>query len=197
MLPVMRSLVRAAFLLTVIAIAGGAVACSDDDGENGPSPSTSATATESAAGTLSLESSAFEDGATIPVKYTCDDEDISPPITIGGVPQNTVALALVVKDTQTTGQVGFTHWVVFNIDPSTTDVPEGTVPGNGIEGQTSQGHPGYFGPCPPSGEALYTFTLYAVDSSLDIGASVPPDAVEAAMAGHIVDQTQLTGVYAR
>lgn len=126
-----------------------------------------ATATPVAGGAMSLTSSAFADNEPMPVQYTCDGDNISPPLTIDGIPEGAASLALTVIDIDGPGGA-FVHWTVWNIDPATTAVPENTVPQGGGEGATSRDEPGYFGPCPPSGTHRYVFTLYVLDAPLQL-----------------------------
>ena len=184
-----------------------AIACGDDgDSGGGSSPTATeaddvATATEAstpAEGAMSLTSSAFGNNETIPTVYTCDGDNISPPLAISGVPSGAVALALVMHDPDAPVAGGFTHWVVLNIDPPVADVAEDSVPGGGIVGLTETGRAGYTGPCPPSGTHRYVFTLYALDEALDL--DPPTDGkteIEAAVEGHVLAQAELIGTYAR
>jgi Raf kinase inhibitor-like YbhB/YbcL family protein len=193
-------LIRLAAIPLIIALALGAAACEDDgDGEDTtPTSETQPTATDAPASSdVSLTSSAFADGETVPVKYTCDGDSVSPPLTIAGVPEDAATLALVVDDPDAPGG-SFVHWTVYNIDPTTGEVAEGLVPGDGTEGLNSTLEPGYTGPCPPSGTHRYIFTLYALDVGLQLDAASSGKAeIEAAMQDHILAQAELTGTYAR
>jgi Raf kinase inhibitor-like YbhB/YbcL family protein len=92
----------------------------------------------------------------------------------------------------------FVHWTIWNLDPTATELLAGAVPDFGTEGRTGRGDPGYFGPCPPSGEHHYVFELYALDEALDLDPATSGKAeLLAAMQGHILDQAKLTGTYAR
>lgn len=180
-------------------------ACGDDDEVgDGPEPTasvptldgaqTSATTGEPADGGLSLTSSAFEDNGTIPVKYTCNGENVLPPLTIADAPEDTASFAITTTDLD--GPSGdFVHWTVWNIDPVTTEIPEASVPIGAVEGATGRGAPGFFGPCPPSGEHRYVFDLYALDISLTLNPTADKAALLAAMEGQILEQTSLTGLY--
>jgi Raf kinase inhibitor-like YbhB/YbcL family protein len=191
-------------LLPVIAVALLAYACSDSDNDGRDAPEPTATQENApadtqtpAAGAMSLTSSAFADNEPMPVQYTCDGDNISPPLSIGGVPDGTVSLALTVIDIDGPGGA-FVHWTVWNIDPATTAVSENTVPQGGGEGTTSRGQPGYFGPCPPSGSHRYVFTLYALDDNIVvIGDEPDTDNIESFLEGHVLATAQLTGTYAR
>lgn len=180
-------------------------ACGDDNGYAPNATSTIApgataqptTTDEPDASTLQLTSGAFNDGDAMPVEYTCDGNDTSPPLALSGVPDEAAALVLTVVDTDVPNG-GFVHWTVWNIDPATADVAQGTVPSGGIEGQTSRGSPGYFGPCPPTGMHHYVFTLYALDAGLVLDPATDGRAeIEDAIQGHVLATAELTGAYER
>ena len=142
---------------------------------------------------LTLASSAFDDGATIPALYTCKGKDLSPPLYISGVPSGTKSLTLTLEDPDTS--IGtFDHWVVFNIDPSTSVIAEGMQP-NGILGKGTSGETAYVSPCPPSGIHHYIFSLYAVDTRLPLSFGVTKQQVLEAMKGHIIGTTRLVGMF--
>jgi Raf kinase inhibitor-like YbhB/YbcL family protein len=152
---------------------------------------------------FTITSTAFADGTNIPVKYSCNGQNISPPLNWSGIPAGTASLALIMDDPDAV----YTHWVVFNLPPDEGGLPE-AVPkdeelANGaLQGKLGSGgigYPtGYFGPCPPKGSAHhYRFTLYALDNTLDVSAGASKDQVLQAMEGHILGQTQLVGIYQR
>ena len=114
------------------------------------------------AGKITLASSAFGTNQSIPAKYTCTGQNISPPLQWNGVPKNAATLALHVDDPDAPGG-HFTHWDVTQIPASTTSIPEGGHVGS--EGTNGFGKQGYGGPCPPSGEHRYVFTLRALDAN--------------------------------
>lgn len=148
-------------------------------------------------GELRLTSSAFDDGEPIPADYTCDGEDVIPPLTISGAPDSVVSFALTVTDIDVAGG-GFVHWVVWDIPPTSTDTPRGTVPFAGQEALTSRNTPGYFGPCPTSGVHHYVFDLYALDTGITIDTLKNGKAeLLRDIQGHIIAQTKLTGTYER
>ncbi|MFH0987483.1 MAG: YbhB/YbcL family Raf kinase inhibitor-like protein, partial [Patescibacteria group bacterium] len=103
---------------------------------------------------LTLKSSAFENNSSIPQKYTCDGENISPPLTISGEPQEAKDLVLILEDPDAP-QGTFTHWTIWNIPLGIKEIEEGMAPEGAIEGQTDFGEIGYGGPCPPSGTHRY------------------------------------------
>jgi len=145
---------------------------------------------------MQITSTAFEAGQTIPSKYTCDGENINPPITILDVPEGTKSLVLIFDDPDAPAGT-WIHWLVWNIAPSTGIILENSVPQGAIEGTTSFGKTGYGGPCPHSGEHRYFFKIYALDTMLNLDSSIDIAALETAMEGHILDKAELMGVYSR
>jgi Raf kinase inhibitor-like YbhB/YbcL family protein len=157
----------------------------------------SATSTEKGVGEMAVQitSSEFNDGGTIPVRFTCDGEDLSPPLAWTGLPTGTQSLALVVDDPD--APVGtWVHWVIFNLPADTNSLPEG-VSGLGTGGLNSWRRLGYGGPCPPSGTHRYYFKLYALDSMLSLPQGASKGDLEKAMQGHVIAQGQLMGTYSR
>jgi len=151
---------------------------------------------------LSLSSIAFKGGERIPVKYTCEGQDVSPPLTWSEPPQGTQSLTLIVDDPDAPGGA-FTHWVLFNIPPDSGELPEAVptqaqLSSGALQGKNDFGKIGYGGPCPPPGRPhRYCFTLYALDRVLDLKAGVSKKQVLDAMQGHILAQEQLIGTYQR
>ncbi len=145
---------------------------------------------------MNITSPAFENSAPMPSKYTCDGEDISPPLHISGVHPDAKSLILIVDDPDAPGGT-WVHWVVWNIHPSISDVAEGSVPEGGIEGRTSFGRGGYGGPCPPRGMHRYFFKIYELDIVLNIPLTSEVDDVEEAMKGHVLADAKLMGTYSR
>ena len=143
---------------------------------------------------LQIISPAFKDNEYIPKKFTCDGEDINPSLLIKNVPSGAKSLTLIVDDPDAPGGT-WVHWTVWNIDPSTTSIPENNVPAGSVEGTTDFGTPGYRGPCPPSGTHRYFFKLYALDTNLDLDSSALASDIEAAMDGHILASSELIGLY--
>ena len=143
---------------------------------------------------LSVKSPAFESGKPIPKKYSCDGQDINPPLTIEGTPKEAKTLVLVVDDPDAPSGT-FDHWVVWNIPVSTSKINENTVPGK--EGMNSARQPGYMGPCPPSGTHRYFFKAYALDTELSLGIASKKKDVEKAIQGHIIAKGELMGLYSR
>jgi Raf kinase inhibitor-like YbhB/YbcL family protein len=150
--------------------------------------------------TLLISSTAFEAGGRIPLKYTCDGQNMSPPLAWREPPKQTQAFALIVDDPDAPGGV-FTHWVLFNVPAITRQLEEGVpaqerVQNGAWQGKNDFGKIGYNGPCPPRGSVhRYFFTLYATDKLLDLKAGASKQQVFDAMRGHIVAQGQLVGTY--
>ena len=144
---------------------------------------------------MMLSSASFENEKLIPAEYTCDGDDVSPPLTITEVPKNAKSLALIMDDPD--APVGtFTHWVVWNILPQKSQFAKGEQV-QFKQGSTDFGSTGYGGPCPPSGTHRYFFKLYALDSMLDLKDNTTKKDLEKAMIGHIIEQATLIGKYSR
>ena len=150
---------------------------------------------------LKISSSAFADGGAIPKKYTCEGDDLSPPLAFSGVPDGTQSLALIVDDPDAPDpaapKMTYVHWVLFDLPPDTTEIIEGMValPGGTKSGLNDWKSPGYGGPCPPIGRHRYFFKLYALDARLEgLSAATKAD-VLAAMQGHVLAEAQIVGTY--
>ena len=146
-------------------------------------------------GTLKITSSAFHDGGNIPSKFTCDGSDTSPPLQITGVPSEAKSLVLIADDPDAPGGL-FTHWLIWNIPPQTTSIPEGSSV-KGVQGANDFGKSGYRGPCPPPGTHRYSFKVFALDRELEVRAGAKRSRVDTAMKGHIIAQGELVGRYGR
>jgi len=147
-------------------------------------------------GELRITSPAFKDNEFIPVKYTCDGEDINPPLLIGNIPPETKSLALI-NDDPDAPMGTWVHWVVWNISPTTGEIKENSVPEGSRQGINDFGKHDYGGPCPPSGTHRYFFKLYALDRLLDLTSNAKKGDLEKAMKGHILAQAQIIGLYRR
>jgi Raf kinase inhibitor-like YbhB/YbcL family protein len=151
---------------------------------------------------LSVLSPAFQEGERIPVKYTCQGEDVSPSVAWGEPPTGTQSFTLIVDDPDAPGGV-FTHWVLFNIPSHSLELPEAIptqaeLPSGALQGRNDFGRIGYGGPCPPPGSPhRYQFILYAVEQPLDLKAGVSKKQVLNAMQGHVLAEGQLMGTYQR
>lgn len=152
--------------------------------------------------TFQLESSAFENGKTIPRKYTCDGEDVSPPLMWKGAPEGTKSFALICDDPDAP-LMTWTHWVVYGIPASVDYLLEGLPKAEVVAGVIKQGsnsgrRVGYAGPCPPGGKVhRYYFRIYALDADPDIKPGESKKHLEEAMKGHVLGQAETMGLYTR
>lgn len=145
---------------------------------------------------LEVTSSAFAQGEAIPQKYTCDGEDVSPPLAWTGAPESVASYALIMDDPDAPAGT-WVHWVLFDISPQTTKLAEDVPATVGVQGNSSWDRTGYGGPCPPSGEHRYFFKLYALDTTLGLEAGATKEEVLEAMSDHVVAQGELMGTYSR
>jgi Raf kinase inhibitor-like YbhB/YbcL family protein len=154
---------------------------------------------------LTLESSAFAHGGSIPAKYTCDGQDVSPPLAWLGVPDAAKSLALIVDDPDAPDPKApkrvWVHWVLYNLPPQDGGLTQGAkgeaLPAIAVEGTNDWPRVGYGGPCPPIGRHRYFFKLFALDTVLpNLGKATKAD-VEKAIQGHIIEQAELMGTYER
>jgi len=187
---------RCAILIAVVPGLLLVMACAGPDA--GPAAETET----KPAGTLTLSSTAFAEGEDIPAKYSCDGDNVSPPLAWSEPPEGTRALALIMDDPDAPAGV-FNHWVIFNLPAYTRQLREGMptdaeLSDGTLQGRSSFGRVGYGGPCPPAGPShRYRLTLYAVDEPLQLAAVATREQVLDAMRGHILAQDTLTGRYRR
>ncbi len=149
--------------------------------------------------TLTITSTAFPHNGEIPPRFTCDGEDISPPLLFSGIPTNAGSLALIVDDPNAPDpaapKVTWVHWVVYNIPATATGLPEGAT---GLPSGTNDWkRSDYGGPCPPIGRHRYFFKLYALDIVLPDLSHPSKPALEQAVQGHIIEQATMIGTYRR
>lgn len=152
-------------------------------------------------GNMELKSAAFVHGGEIPRKYTCDGENINPPLSISGVPAGAESLVLIMDDPDVPRSVRpdgmWDHWLVWDIPPETMEIAEGSEP-PGTVGRNTSGETGYQGPCPPDREHRYFFRVYALDAVLGLSPDkTGKDDLFAAMSDHILGQAELMGRYKR
>jgi Raf kinase inhibitor-like YbhB/YbcL family protein len=151
--------------------------------------------------TLTLSSSAFSAGGSIPALYTCEGKDVSPPLAWGGAPAGTQSFALVVDDPDAPDpaapKMTWVHWVLYNLPATTHLLPEAvkSLPAGTREGKNDWKRTGYGGPCPPIGRHRYFFKLYALDCELPDLTGPTKAALEKAMAGHVLEKAELMGTY--
>lgn len=141
---------------------------------------------------LAVKSIVFSHGGHITQKYTCEGDDINPPLEISNIPEEAVSLVLIVEDPDAPKGL-FYHWLVWNIDPTTTMINEKQNPG--ISGTNSFGKTGYGGPCPPTGEHRYFFKVFALNAKLDLLVGASADELQQAMKDHIISSGELMGLY--
>lgn len=140
---------------------------------------------------LTVTSTSFQNNASIPMKYSCEGEETSPPLQVTGIPSEAKSLAIILHDPDA-GQNGFTHWVAWNINVD-GNIREGFKGGN--QGKNGAGQSGYKGMCPPTGTHHYHFMVYALDTMLDIDDNTGKTGLEKSMEGHILAQGELVGLY--
>ncbi len=151
---------------------------------------------------LTVSSTAFQDGQPIPRKYTADDANVSPPLKWTEPPTGTRCWALLCEDPDAPRGI-WTHWVLFNLAPEAQGLHEGIpteeeLPNEASQGTNDFGKVGYNGPAPPPGKPhRYFFKLFALDTSLDLGSDVKRAQLLDAMKGHILAEGQLMGTYGR
>lgn len=149
---------------------------------------------------LKITSPAFQEGGDIPERFSRDapvaPRDINPPLRISGVPSEAKSLVLILDDPDAPGGV-FTHWLLWNIDPTTTEIREHNQPRGATWGLNDFGGDSYDGPEPPSGTHRYYFKLFALDQKLDLRPGAKRKELDAAMKGHVIAQGQLTGRFTK
>lgn len=149
---------------------------------------------------LTLTSPAFDHEDSIPPQYTCDGENINPPLQITGVPEGAESLALIMEDPDVPLSIKpdgmFNHWVIFNLEATDQIIPE-DVGEVGVPGENTRGDLNYTGPCPPDKEHRYFFKLFALNSQVDLLEGATKDELLEAMEGHVVEYTELMATYER
>lgn len=150
---------------------------------------------------FTLTSTAFPPAGAIPTRYTCEGDDVSPPLAWSDVPAGTKRLVLIVDDPDAPDprapRMTWVHWVLYDIPPTPPALPEnaGKAPAGARDGTNDWKRPGYGGPCPPVGRHRYVHKLYALDVELgDLGAATKVT-VERAMDGHVLGRAELIGTY--
>ena len=151
---------------------------------------------------LALESSRLNPGDDVPRRFTCDGEDVSPPLEWGTPPEGTQSFCLVAEDPDAPGGT-FIHWLLYDLPANTRALPEnlpkrGQLPNGARQGRNGFGRTGYGGPCPPPGPAhRYFCRLYALDKKTNLSAGANRAEMDRAMKGHILAQADLMGRYKR
>lgn len=151
---------------------------------------------DSTKNSLRLGSPIFKEGEMIPAAYTCRGQNVSPPLSIVGVPTGAQSLALILHDPDAVSG-DFVHWLMWDIPTSAETIAANSVPANAIQGINDGGKNGYMGPCPPAGTGThrYIFELYALDKTLGLPPDTTRDQLQQTMSGHILAQHTLTGLF--
>ncbi len=187
---------RLIFIIIGVVVLGALIVLAYPKAQPAVAPTNMATSQRA----MKLSSPAFGENELIPQKYTCDGEAKNPPLEIRDVPSNAKSLALIMWDpdvpTNLMPDGNFDHWVVFNIPPTTTTIPE-AVTNIGTPGSGSSKSQQYVGPCPPNGEHRYFFKLYALDDILNLPAGATRSEVESAITNHVIASAQLMARYNR
>ena len=143
---------------------------------------------------MKILSSAFENNQPIPAKYTCDGENIVPPLVFENVPAEAKSLAIIMNDPDSPSG-DFLHWTIWNIFPDIKEIKEGLAPSEAREGFNDFGEIGYGGPCPGQGSHRYIFTIYALDIALEMPAGSKRSELEQELESHILKIVKLAGRY--
>jgi Raf kinase inhibitor-like YbhB/YbcL family protein len=151
---------------------------------------------------LTLSSSAFKPGGKIPSKYTCEGDDVSPPLSFDAPPPGTTSFALILDDPDAPDPSApkrvWVHWVLYNLPPDSTGLPEDAsavgLPKGAVTGVNDWKRTSYSGPCPPIGRHRYFHKLYALDTTLPVKMLTKAD-IEGAIKGHVLAQAELIGTY--
>ncbi len=145
---------------------------------------------------MKIISPAFKNNTLLASKYTCDGEDINPPLEFQDIPENTKSLVLIMDDPDAIKPAGkvWDHWLVFNIPPETKKIEENKEP-EGIHGLGTSDNLDYHGPCPPDGQHRYFFKLYALDIKLNLNEGITKKEIEIALKDNIIEQAELIGLY--
>ncbi|EKD86479.1 MAG: PEBP family protein [uncultured bacterium] len=145
---------------------------------------------------MKLKSPAFLDNQQIPFQYSCDGDNVNPPLEINDIPENAKSLVLIMTDPDAPGKT-FTHWLMWNIPPQTKEILESDWPEGAEQGINDRGQLGYQGPCPPSGVHHYHFKLYALSSKLNVDPGIKKETLEREIDGLTIQKTELIGIYSR
>jgi Raf kinase inhibitor-like YbhB/YbcL family protein len=148
--------------------------------------------TSNASAQITVRSPAFQAGSMIPAQFTCKGANQNPPLQFRGIPKEAKSLVLIMDDPDAPGRL-FTHWLVWNIGPATTQLGEDSVPAGAAQGTNDFGQRGYGGPCPPSGTHRYYFRVFALDRKLDLKSGTNRAALDHALKNHILARGELMG----
>lgn len=143
---------------------------------------------------MKVISTAFDHYGMIPQKYTCDGDDVCPPLAISHPPIRTKSFAILMHDHDAESE-DFVHWLMWNIAPDIRIISEGAAPVGATAGANDFGRVGWGGPCPPSGRHHYEFHVYALDTILDLPAASTKESFRDAISGHVLEETSIIGLY--
>lgn len=149
---------------------------------------------------MRISSPVFEHNGNIPSKYTCQGDNLNPPLRIEEIPDDAKSLALICDDPDAATDPNgpghtFDHWVLWNMPPTLQEIAEDSTPHTASTGVNSTGKNEYMGPCPPTGSHRYFFRLYALDNELELPTNSDAETVEDAVAGHVLARAELIGTY--
>jgi len=188
--------------ITLIAAVAAGMAFGCKTKQEGKMTDTRGSAAITEVGVVEITSPGLENGQMIPVDYTADGKDVSPPLEWKDLPEGTKSVAIICEDPDAPRGI-FVHWIIFNISPKAEGLPEG-VPASEVlqggmrQGTNSLGKVGYRGPSPPKGPAhRYFFRLYALDTMLDVPQGAHKTQLLEAMDGHVIGEGELMGKYGR
>jgi len=177
-------------------------ACGGDDSDrNGPPPINQGSPTTEVLA-LDVTSPAFADSGLIPLKYSCDGDDVPFPLDWSGAPGTTQSYVLIFDDPDAPGDDPYVHWLMYDIPPIISGFEsvsrDPRLPNGAAQGENSRGEIGYAGPCPPGGQThTYEMTVYALDATIGLDPGASRDDLEEAMEGHVVGAGELRGTFAR
>jgi Raf kinase inhibitor-like YbhB/YbcL family protein len=145
---------------------------------------------------MKLTSTAFENGGSLPAAYTCDGNNVNPPLQFTELPSETQSLALIMDDPDAPSGT-WNHWLVWNINPNNQQIAENSLINEATEGTNDFGNTGYGGACPPTGTHRNFFRLYALDTKLTLTMDAKRDELDRAMEGHVLAEAELMATYQR
>ena len=148
--------------------------------------------------TIGVRSPEFVEGGRIPLRFSCENENVPPPLAFRGIPESTKELALIIEDLDSE-QPPFFHWALFRIPPTVTEIQPGVIPEGAVEGQNSGESTTYIGPCPPGGDPphRYQFTLYALREPIAAKAGTSAGEVKEQAHANAIAAGRLTGLFGR